>query len=151
MSDEDFYAALGVADTLDGRFDMIVAHIILVLRRLKGDKVLAQALFDAFFADLDQSLREMGVGDLTVPKKVKAMSQAFYGRIDAYGPALDAGDTDALAIAVEHNISRSEAEAPRPEAKRLAAYLMVQRDALTAQKDDALHAGNIVFAPVELS
>ncbi len=144
----EFYTGLGVADTLDGRFDMIVVHLILVLRRLKAHRDLAQAIFDGFFADMDQSLREMGVGDLTVPKKIKAMTQAFYGRVEAYSPAVDAGDADALALAVERNVFRTEAEAPSEAARQIAAYMLSLRDSLDAQSDETLFRGEIRFADI---
>ncbi|WP_374466727.1 ubiquinol-cytochrome C chaperone family protein, partial [Ferrovibrio sp.] len=78
-----FYREHGVPDSLDGRFDMIVLHSFLVMRRLRrigaAAEPLSQQLFDLMFADMDSNLREIGVGDLSVGKKVKAMAQAFYG------------------------------------------------------------------------
>jgi cytochrome b pre-mRNA-processing protein 3 len=83
-----FYAAGGVPDSIDGRFEMIALHGYLVLRRLRGAgeaaETLAQALVDRLFADMDASLREMGAGDLGVGKRVKRIATAFYGRIAAY-------------------------------------------------------------------
>src|SRR4051812_22915736 len=67
-----FYRTLGVPDTVEGRFDMVLLHLWLVLRRLReseGGVALSQALFDHFCADMDANLRELGVGDLTVPKR----------------------------------------------------------------------------------
>ena len=99
--DPVFYARYAVPDSLDGRFDMIALHVFLVLHRLKqeGDptKALAQILFDTMFADMDESLRELGVGDLSVGRRVKTMAEALYGRIAAYQAALDADDEDELA------------------------------------------------------
>ncbi len=78
----DFYAHCGVPDTLDGRFELVSLHLFLVLHRLKGDHPvsvdLAQALFDLMFEDMDQSLREMGAGDLGVGRRVKIMIQGLY-------------------------------------------------------------------------
>src|ERR1700761_506939 len=77
-----FYAEWGVPDTVTGRFDMISLHLALVLRRLgteRDAKVFSQALFDLFFKDMDRSLREMGAGDLAVPKKIRKMGEIFYG------------------------------------------------------------------------
>ncbi|MGB1548449.1 MAG: ubiquinol-cytochrome C chaperone family protein, partial [Alphaproteobacteria bacterium] len=82
---KEFYTAGGVPDTLDGRFEMLALHAFLVLYRLKrldADE-LAQALFDMMFADMDENLREIGVGDLSVDKRVKRMVSAFYGRVVA--------------------------------------------------------------------
>src|SRR5262245_48094906 len=82
-----FYAGLRVPDTVDGRFELVALHVFLILQRLKSEPEatpFAQALFDTMFADMDRNLREMGVGDLSVGKKVKAMAQGLYGRIAAY-------------------------------------------------------------------
>src|SRR5882757_10036438 len=101
-----FYAGLGVPDTVNGRFDMVLLHLWMVLRRLRpaaAGLALAQALFDHFCADMDDNLREMGVGDLTVPKRMQKFGEAFYGRVAAYDLALDAG-TEALAQALCKNI-----------------------------------------------
>jgi cytochrome b pre-mRNA-processing protein 3 len=82
-----FYVECRVPDTLDGRFDLIVLHLCLLIRRLRREgetgATLAQALFDTTFDDMDRSLREMGVGDLGVGRRVKAMASAFYGRATA--------------------------------------------------------------------
>jgi cytochrome b pre-mRNA-processing protein 3 len=101
-----FYAGLGVPDTVNGRFDMVLLHLWMVLRRLRpveGGAGLSQALFDHFCGDMDDNLREMGVGDLTVPKRMQKFGEAFYGRAAAYDLALDAGD-EALAQALCRNI-----------------------------------------------
>lgn len=107
-----FYEEYGVADTIDGRFDMIILHVFLVLRRLKveGEPTdsLGQALFDAMFVNMDSSLREMGVGDLSVGKRIKRMATAFYGRVEAYDAPLIAGDRAALSDALARNLFRGE-------------------------------------------
>jgi cytochrome b pre-mRNA-processing protein 3 len=103
------YSAMGVPDTVMGRFDMLALHVVLVLRRLRElpppAESLAQELVDRFFADLDSSLREIGIGDVSVPKKIKKLGQAFYGRAEAYEKALSE-DTpaDALEKALARNI-----------------------------------------------
>lgn len=102
-----FYAGGGVPDTVDGRFEMVVLHAWLVIGRLTagGDEAgrIAQRLFDAMIADMDRSLREMGVGDLGVGRKVKAMAEAYYGRSRAYDSALAAGAAD-LSGALRRNV-----------------------------------------------
>jgi cytochrome b pre-mRNA-processing protein 3 len=107
-----FFQEFGVQDTIDGRFDLVLLHTFLVLRRLKQagkqSEAFGQALFDAMFANMDDSLRQMGVGDLSVGKKIKKMSSAFYGRVDAYDAPLIAGDRSALADALERNLYRAE-------------------------------------------
>ena len=88
----DHYGAGAVPDSFDGRFDMLAVHVHLVLRRLRSDGVarddIGQALFDMFFRDMDQAMREAGVGDLGVGKKIRKMAQAFYGRAAAYDEAM---------------------------------------------------------------
>ena len=139
----DFYAALHVPDTVDGRFDMITLHTYLVLDRLKGsDAGFRQALVDELFRDMDRSLREMGVGDLSVGKKVRKMAEVFYGRIAAYDKALADGG-DALAAALARNVFPDGA--PEGAAARLAAHAEAQRRNLEAQPAEALAAGRIHF------
>lgn len=116
------YAALGAPDTVMGRFDALVLHVALVLRRLKAlpppADALAQELVDRFFADLDTALREIGIGDVSVPKKVKKLGQAFYGRAEAYGEALS---EEAPADALERALARNLLD--RPEEPMLATAL----------------------------
>jgi cytochrome b pre-mRNA-processing protein 3 len=87
-----FYEHMGVADTIDGRFEMVVLHLFLVLNRLKGEGVedLRQRLTDEFFADMDRSLRELGVSDVAVGKKVRKIAESYFGRVTAYDRALSA-------------------------------------------------------------
>ena len=112
----EFYARLGVPDSLDGRFEMVALHTFLVLRRLKSDAQASearQALVDLFVEDMDANLREMGAGDLGVGRRVKAMAQALYGRIAAYEAGL-AGPQEALAGALRRNLFGTAAE-PGPD------------------------------------
>lgn len=147
------YSELGVPDTLDGRFDLVGLHVFLVIRRLQAvpgvGPALAQAVFDAMFSDMDLNLREMGVGDLGVGKRVRAMWEAFHGRAVAYQAPLDAGDRDGLAAALARNVWRDPAAlAP---ASRLAAIVMAQARHLAVQDDSSLERGQAAFlAPGEL-
>jgi cytochrome b pre-mRNA-processing protein 3 len=112
---EKFYSDMGVPDTLDGRFDMIVLHMFLVLDRLRGgNEKFRQQLTDVFFADLDRTLREMGVGDLSVSKKIRPMAEAFAGRIQAYATATEKGDEDILQ-ALRRNIYSGEKNVAAPQ------------------------------------
>lgn len=109
------YAALGIPDTLEGRFEALSLHMILALRALRGlphpaDEV-AKDLTDAFFRDMDASLREMGVGDTVVPKRMKKIAESFYGRAHAYDAPLNSADEGGLAIALGRNAYGSEAPA----------------------------------------
>jgi cytochrome b pre-mRNA-processing protein 3 len=118
----EFYAGLGVPDTLDGRFELLALHTFLVLRRLKAHGQAGeagQALVDLFIQDMDASLRELGAGDLGVGRKVKAMAQALYGRISAYEAGL-AGSADALEAALRRNLFGTAPE-PGPQPAAVAA------------------------------
>jgi cytochrome b pre-mRNA-processing protein 3 len=141
---QDFYLKHGVPDTVDGRFDMIVIHMFLVLERLKGNDHtdLRQALTDAFFKDMDRSLREMGTGDLSVGKKVRKMAEAFFGRIKAYGEATDEAT---LTEAVSRNVYADLDPTPAPT---LAAYILSARQRLSVRTDADIMAGEINLAHV---
>jgi cytochrome b pre-mRNA-processing protein 3 len=144
-----FYALLGVPDTLDGRFDIVGLHVFLLIRRLGAlpapGPALAQAVFDAMFNDMDVNLREMGVGDLSVGKRVRAMWEAFHGRSAAYGGALEAGDAALLAAALERNVWRGEPAGPA--AARLAILAMAQDVHLASQDLAGLGKGVVTFLP----
>ncbi len=101
-----FYADLGVPDSVDGRFEMISLHCYILMHRLQrnGDKKLSQKLFDVFFRHMDYTLREMGIGDLGVPKHMKRMMQGFNGRAMHYEEAIKNNDPDALKQALENNV-----------------------------------------------
>jgi len=146
---EEFYRDCGVPDSLDGRFDMIVLHAFLVLRRLnrEGERVSAfsQALFDCMFTDMDVSLREIGVGDLSVGKKVKHMARSFYGRAVAYEAGL-AGSDETLADALRRNLFGTVTPAPEHTA-RMADYLRREAAALDARPVEELLQGRLSFGP----
>ncbi len=138
-----FYANWGVADSLDGRFDMIALHTFLVLDRLKGEAPeFRQALVDELFRDMDRSLREMGVGDLSVGKKVRKMAEVFYGRVAAYDKAL-AEEGDALDAAVSRNIFPVGTPGDGP--RRIAAYIRDSRAVLARQPIADITAGTVQF------
>ena len=146
-----YYLDLGVADSLQGRFDLFGLHVALLIRRLRHDsdpagKDLAQAVFDAMFADMDINLREMGVGDMSIGKRVKRMWEAFHGQARAYEAALDAGDSVALADALARNLWAGEA--PAGAADRLADRAQALAQALEAQPLSALRTGQVVFPPL---
>lgn len=145
-----FYEELGVPDTLDGRFDLVGVHVALLIRALRRlpapGPALAQAVFDAMFSDMDVNLRELGVGDLSVGKRVRAMWEAFHGRANAYEAAMQAADGSALAAALTRNVWRGEA--PPGAAVRLAEIMMVQDSALRAQPLADLRTGRAIFAQV---
>src|SRR6202040_2604538 len=136
-----FYRDLGVPYTVKGRFDLLVLHLWMVLRRLKsieGGMGLSQALFDRFCADMDDNLREMGVGDLAVPKRMQAFGEAFYGRTAAYDLALTAGH-EALAQALCKNILDGQ---DIDKARQLAAYAEASIAALDGLDEVTLLGGS---------
>ena len=100
-----FYARMGAADTVEGRFEVYTLHLVLLLRRLKGQGAVAsevsQALFDAYLRGLDDGLRQMGVGDLSVGKKMRKLGEAFYGRAKAYDKALELLEEALMASSIE--------------------------------------------------
>lgn len=146
-----FYREGAVPDSLDGRFDMLALHLFLVLRRLSAEPgsaaaaELAQQLFDVMFGDMDRSLREMGVGDLTVGKRIREMSDAFYGRAEAYVLGVQAVDDNvALMAALARNLYRGNA----PDATRLARMAIYIRDvaqALEKQSCSDFLTGKLIF------
>ena len=134
-----FYRDLGVPDTVNGRFDLVLLHLWLVLRRLKSvgsGTALSQALFDHFCTDMDDNLREMGVGDQSVPKRMREFGEAFYGRTAAYDMALTEG-REALAGAICKNVLNGE---QMEKARELAAYAEAAMAHL-AQLDEATLLG----------
>ena len=117
-----FYREYGVPDTPDGRFDLLVLHLGIVLRRMGqgGGAETGQELFDRFCLDMDQNLREMGVSDLKVPKQMRAVGEAFYGRMQAYEKAFAAQDDALLTEGIARNVyGGGNANA----AERLASYI----------------------------
>jgi cytochrome b pre-mRNA-processing protein 3 len=137
-----FYAEWGVPDTVTGRFDMISFHMALLFRRLRSDdpavKGFAQALFDHFFKDMDRELRELGAGDLGVPKKIQKMGNLFYGTMSALNRAMDRGDRAELEAVLRRNIY---AGVDGANAGPLAGYAESAARALDAQPIADLLAG----------
>ena len=123
----EFFQKYGVADNVDGRFDLLSLVVILVMRRLKSldddGKALSQNLFDSMFADMDLTLREMGAGDIGVSKRVRVMAEAFMGRLDSYVTAIDSNDRKAFSAALVRNLFRGN-EAVDPSGKGLVDYLL---------------------------
>jgi cytochrome b pre-mRNA-processing protein 3 len=138
-----FYQDLAVPDTVDGRFDLLLLHVFIVMMRLSNETQLKQQLFDLMFADMDRNLREMGVGDMSISKKIKPMISAFYGRGQAYHGAL-AGNDDDLAAALSRNLYGS-----RPVGadilNKMTTYVRATVASLEEQKDENIVAGQIMF------
>ncbi len=150
--DPYFYADLGVPDTVDGRFDLVGLYACMLIRRLRrlpppGDKV-AQAVFDAMFSDMDTNLREMGVGDMTVARSVRAMWEAFHGRATAYEQAMDEADPAVLDAALARNVWRG---GPTAAARHLGDIARAQMARLDAVAPAELFAGRVQFAAPALA
>ena len=143
-----YYGTLGVPDTLDGRFDLLGLHAFLLIRRVQQapppGPALAQAVFDAMFRDMDHTLREIGVGDLSVARKMKQMWEAFHGRAAAYDVALASADAAALPAALARIVWRAAAA---PGAAALAGLVRAQAEHLDAQALAAFAAGAARFLP----
>lgn len=140
-----FYEQLGVADSLDGRFDMIVLHLFLYTQAFKrfdepAMHETANELVDIMMTDMDRSLREIGVGDMSVGKRVKKMADALNGRFTVYGEALD--DDAALCDALARNVYRSE-QADAPEISKLAAYVQAAANMLASADEATLKTGAV--------
>lgn len=146
-----FYTDFAVPDTVDGRFEMVTLHAFLVLRRLKGasesSSNAAQDVFDLMFEDMDVSLREMGAGDMGIGKRVKAMVQAFYGRIASYEAGL-AGEEGALEDALSRNVYAT-VEPSEACVADLAKYLRVQAAHMTALDLQDVERGKFAFEGLE--
>jgi cytochrome b pre-mRNA-processing protein 3 len=147
-----FYTQCGVPDSVDGRFDLIVLHAFLLFRRLKDEgapgEAVSQAVFDTMMADMDVNLREMGVGDLGVGKRIKKMANAFYGRLKVYDRELDPATQtdDGLATALRRNLWGA-GQAPDAGLDAIAAYVRQTTDVLADQPGEALIAGRVDFPP----
>lgn len=141
------YAEWAVPDTIDGRYDMIILHAVLVLERLSAEgeavQAFAQGLTDEVFADMDRSLREMGVGDISVGKKVRRMAEIFYGRATAYRPLLQAADLAGLAQALDRNVFAGAGTEDGP--RHLAGYALAGLHYLQERPVEPILSGQINF------
>jgi cytochrome b pre-mRNA-processing protein 3 len=139
-----FYRAANVPDTVMGRFEMLSVVMILYFRRTasagKPVKDIAQAIVDAFFQDLDHSMRELGIGDQGVPKRMKKFASMFYGRVASYGKALDAIDENALAEALRRNFHPETADSAL-SMQALAHYMVEAEAGLAATAETVLEQG----------
>lgn len=139
------YEALGAPDTVEGRFEVYSLHVVLLLERLRGEGALAaeasQALFDAYVKSLDDALREMGVGDLSVGKKMRKLGEAFFGRAKNYHAAFEALPDRAPLEALIGRTVYAEADAAR--APGMADYVLAQREHLAGQPAERLLKGDV--------
>jgi cytochrome b pre-mRNA-processing protein 3 len=145
------YQALGAPDRIDGRFELLTLHAGLLLRRLAAlggvADAIAQDLVDSLFAYFDDTLREMGLSDIAVAKRLKAMGSAFYGRNAAYAAALDDGSPADLATALARNVYGAAGGEAEPKAETLARYVASLDAALAAIPIEAFTTGRFRFPP----
>jgi cytochrome b pre-mRNA-processing protein 3 len=138
------YLAMRAPDTREGRFELYTLHVILLIERLRGQGEAAaetsQETFNAYLRGLDDAFRELGVGDMAVPKKMKKLGQAFYGRLRAYDFALTSLPSR---MELEAMVGRTVGE--EADARALADYLLTARDDLAAQPLDELLSGNVTW------
>jgi len=142
-----FYRDYAVSDTVNGRLDLILLHLALAVDRLMREpalKSLGQGVFDRFCGDMDGNLREMGIADLKVPKEMRKIGEAFYGRSQAYQTGLAAEDDQILVEAVTRNIYGGLPD-QLAAARRLAAYMRRAARALATQPAADLARGRIQF------
>ncbi len=145
----EFYTRLGVPDTIDGRFDLLVLHAFLVMEALKASgkkgEVVGTHLATAIFASLDDALRELGVSDMGLSRRIKAMANAFYGRLSAYAAAVDAPE---MLETLLRNLYRGEENA-RASAGLVSSYVLHSLECLRAGESAAtVLKGTVMFAPL---
>jgi cytochrome b pre-mRNA-processing protein 3 len=142
-----FYSEWEAPDTPLGRFEMLSLHMFLFQHRMHDEtgasREIAQTLIDDFFTDVEHSLRELGIGDMGVPKRMKKLARMHYGRTAVYADALARGDRAGLAAALERNIRPDSG--PWPQADSLAAYVIEADKTLAAQSTESILSGTIRF------
>jgi cytochrome b pre-mRNA-processing protein 3 len=137
-----FYEQQRVPDTIDGRFDIVLLHLFLVIHRMEAQSPeFVRLISEAFIADMDRNLREMGVSDTGVGKRIKKMAQAFFGRMQSYRESID--QQDAFLLAISRNVYR--ADAPVSEAQAIYDYCLRNAAHLAAQDSTKIAAGSVRF------
>lgn len=149
--DSVFYGSFGVPDSFDGRFDLLLLHAFFVVNRLAHEgpqgRSFNQALFDAVFADMDQTLREMGIGDMGIPKHMRRMMKAFNGRMLAYAQGAE-GERFAGAL-LRNLYGTLEKAAPGP-AQAMERYAAKVMDSLAAQATEDILQGRVYLPEPEI-
>lgn len=141
-----FYLDMHVPDTVMGRFEMLSVVMILYFRRTAksegGGQEIAQEIVDAFFQDIDHSIRELGIGDQGVPKRMKKLAGMFYGRLESYAAAIEAQDREALAAALSRNIYPAN-EGEAPDMSALASWMADAEAGLSTVAEDEVLTGSV--------
>jgi cytochrome b pre-mRNA-processing protein 3 len=145
----EFYSELGVPDSIDGRFDLLLLHAFMVLRGLErhgeAGHQLAQKTVDVMFLALDEAVRELGVGDMGVPRRVKAMSSAYTGRAKAYATAVESGSA-AVTEALKRNLYRGAVVDTR-QVEAITQYVLAELERLETLPFDDFLRGDLGFTP----
>jgi cytochrome b pre-mRNA-processing protein 3 len=145
------YRDLGVPDTPEGRFELVGIHVALVVRRLRAEgapgAALGQDLFDLMFADCDESLRHIGIGDLLVGKQIRRLAGNFYARLKALDGAFTATPCGPLRAILRSNVYHGGAPPTERQLTALVRYLIAADAALQAQPGASLLAGRVRFVP----
>lgn len=146
----EFYSEFEIEDSLDGRFDLMAVHMIILLDKLdyhnenKKPARLKRILQEIMFDNLDLTLREIGVGDLGVGKKIKVMAEAFYGRMKVYQVAFEKGDTDAISEALLRNLYRGRT-LDKGILSNMSAYVQQQHEKIGNQSISEIMSGKVEF------
>ncbi len=144
----EFYRDFGVPDTVDGRFELLTLYMTLVTRRLRAmaspGPDIAQDLVDLTFGQFEAALREMGVGDISIPKRMKVMAGAFLGRASAYDQALRSADRKGLEQALARNLY-GKVSPPERAVEKIAENVNQSVTALENLSIDAYIAGQLPF------
>ena len=140
-----FYSELGVPDTVTGRFELLALHVFVFMERMREGPVepITQAVTDTFFREQDLAMREMGVADLKVPRRMHRLADDFYARSAQYRECIDACDRERLAGVIAAGIL--DREAADPDAWALADYMSAALKLLNEQPEEAFRAGRIAF------
>lgn len=143
-----FYLDMNAPDTVMGRFEMVTIMLILYFRRTarsdRSGQEIAQNIIDAFFEDVDHSIRELGVGDPGVPKRMKKLASMYYGRLESYAGALDKNDRAALVAALARNLHPEVV--PAPDMQALADWIFSAEQALGSVAETEIETGSARIA-----
>nr|WP_316653519.1 ubiquinol-cytochrome C chaperone family protein [uncultured Gellertiella sp.] len=146
-----FFTDYGIPDTVMGRFEMVTVVMILFFRRTStsptSGQELAQAVIDLFFQDLDHAMRELGIGDVGVPKRMKKFAGMFYGRLESYARALEDRDAAALVAALRRNVHPGIEDAP--DMTPLALYMLNAEAGLKQVTEDEIATGSLILPAPE--
>jgi cytochrome b pre-mRNA-processing protein 3 len=146
----EFYRTLGVPDTIEGRFAMLVIHLFLVIERLskahEGAESFSRALIETFITDMDDTMREIGIGDMGVPRRVKKAAAALYERMIAYRTAMAAPGEDELFEALARTAAPGT---PNRAFPALVAYMRTASAALASRSEPDIVAGRFSFPEVQ--